>query len=68
MHDRRVPDARQVVAIERDVEGAERQPRVLVRGDRVAHARRENVAARANTDDGEKGEVTVAFDDLMRDA
>jgi hypothetical protein len=65
--DRRVSDARQVVAIERDVERAQRDDRVLVRADRVAQPRRQNVAARADADDGQIGEVSVALDDLMRD-
>jgi hypothetical protein len=65
--DRRVADAREVVAVERDVQGAERDGRVLVGADRVAQPDGQDVAARADTDDGETGEFTVAFDDLVRD-
>jgi len=38
-----------------------------VLADRIADARRERVAARADTDDGESGELSVALDDLVRD-
>ena len=66
-HDRRVADARQVVAVEGDVDGAERDRDAFMRADRIADARRECVAARADTDDGESGELSVALDDLVRD-
>ena len=66
-HDRRVSDSSQVVAIERDVDRAEWNVEPLVRPDRGLDAGRERVSARANTDDGEKREVTVALDDLVRD-
>jgi len=65
--DRRVADAREVVAVERDVERTEWDGRVLVRADRVAKPDGQDVAARADTDDGEAGEFAVAFDDLVRD-
>jgi len=38
-----------------------------MRADRIADARRECVAARADADDGEAGELAVALDDLVRD-
>jgi len=38
-----------------------------MRADRIADARRERVAARADTDDGESGEVAIALYDLVRD-
>jgi hypothetical protein len=66
-HDRRVPDAGQVVAVERDVDRAERDVGAFVRADRLADTGRERVTARADADDGESGEVTVALDDLVRD-
>ena len=65
--DRRVADAREVVAVERDVERTEWDGRVLVCADRVAKPDGQDVAARADTDDGEAGEFAVAFDDLVRD-
>ena len=65
--DRRVADAREVVPVERDVERTEGNGRVLVRADRVAKPDGQDVAARADTNDGETGEVAVAFDDLVRD-
>ena len=65
--DRRVADAREVVAVERDVERTEWDGRVLVRADRVAKPDGQDIAARADTDDGETGELAVAFDDLVRD-
>jgi hypothetical protein len=65
--DRRVADAREVVPIERDVERTEWNGRVLVRADGVAQPDGQDVAARADTDDGETGEFAVAFDDLVRD-
>ena len=66
-HDRRVADPSQIVAVEGDVDRAERDVDPLVRPDRPLNARRERVAARADADDREKGEVTVALDDLVRD-
>jgi len=66
-HHRRVADPCQVVAVESDVDRAERDIDTLIRADRRPNARREGVAARADTDDREKGEVTVALDDLVRD-
>src|SRR5438477_1062510 len=66
-HDRRVADSGQVVAVERDVDGPERDLGALVRPYRRLDARRERVAARANTDDGESGEVAIALHDLVRD-
>ena len=65
--DRGVADAREVVPVERDVERAERDGRVLVRADRVADPDRQDIAERADTNDGETGEFAVAFDDLVRD-
>jgi len=65
--DRRIADAREVVAVERDVQRAERDGRVLVGADRVAQPDGQDVAARADTDDGETGEFAVTFDDLVRD-
>src|SRR5438045_175241 len=49
--DRRVADARQVVAIKSDVDGAEREVDALVRADRRLDAGGERVTARADTDD-----------------
>ena len=66
-HDRCVADPGQVVAVERDVDRAQRDVNALVRPDRRLDARRERVAARANTDDGEMGKIPVALDDLVRD-
>jgi hypothetical protein len=66
-HHRRVSDARQVVAVERDIDRAERHVDALVGPDGGLDARRQRVATRADTDDGETGEVTVALDDLVRD-
>jgi hypothetical protein len=66
-HHRRVADARQVVAVQRDVDRTERDVYALIRADRRLDARGERVAARANTDDGQMGEVTVTLDDLVRD-
>ena len=66
-NDRRVADTREVVPVERDVERAERDGRILVRADRVAKPDGQDIAARAETDDGETGELAVAFDDLVRD-
>src|SRR5438132_4179711 len=67
-HHRRVADAREVVAVERDVKRAERDSDALVLADRVAQSLRERVATRADTDDGEGRKVTLALDDLVRDA
>ncbi len=66
-NDGRVADARQVVAIEGDVDRAERDVHTLVRPDRCLDAGGERVTARPNADDGQKGEVTVTLDDLVRD-
>jgi len=66
-HHRRVADSGQVVAVERDVDGAERDQGALVRPNRRLDAGRERVAARANADDGESGEIAIALDDLVRD-
>jgi len=66
-HHRRVSDTRQVVAVERDVDGAEGYIGPLIRAYCRLNARRERVTARANADDGEKREITVALDDLVRD-
>src|SRR5258706_90432 len=68
VHDRRIADAREVVAVERDVEGAQRHDRVLVLADRLTHADGEDVAARADADDGEGGKLAVALADLVSDA
>jgi hypothetical protein len=65
--DRRIADAREIVAVERDVERAERNGRVLVRAYRIAKPDGQDVAARADTDDGETREFAVAFDDLVSD-
>jgi hypothetical protein len=64
---RRVADAGQIVAVERDVDRAEGNVHTVVRPDRRLNAGGKRVAARANTDDGQGGEVAVALDDLMRD-
>jgi len=56
--DRRVADACEVVAVERDVERPEWDRR---------DPDRQDIAARADTNDGETGEFAVAFDDLVRD-
>jgi len=53
-HDRRIADPSQVVAVERDVDRAERNVDALVRPDRVTDPGCERVAARANPDDGEE--------------
>jgi hypothetical protein len=66
-NDRRVADTCEIVPVKRDVERAERDGRVLVRADRVAQPDGQDVAARTDTDDGEAGELAVAFDDLVRD-
>ena len=66
-HHRRVADSGQVVAVERDVDGAERDQGALVRPNRRLDAGRERVAARPDTDDGESGEVAIALYDLVRD-
>jgi len=66
-HDRRVADPRQVVSIKRDVDGAERYVDALVRPDGGLDSGGERIPARANTDDGENREITVALDDLVRD-
>jgi hypothetical protein len=65
--DRRVADACEVVAVQGDIEGTERDGRILVRADRVAQPDGQDVAARTDTNDGETGEFAVAFDDLVRD-
>ena len=51
--DRGVADAREIVAVQRDVERAEWHRRVLVRADRIAQPCGQHVAARPDTDDGE---------------
>src|SRR5207245_4825588 len=65
--DRRVADARQVVAIERDVDGAERHGDALVLADGLAQPRRQDVTTRADADDAGRPEIAVALDDLMSD-
>ena len=65
--DRRVSDSSEVVAVERDVYRAEGNVHALVRTDGRLDTGRQRVTPRANTDDGENGEVTVALDDLVRD-
>ncbi len=66
-HDGRVADARQIVAIKRDVDRAEGDIDALVRADGRLNAGGERVTTRADTDDGEKGEVAITLDDLVRD-
>jgi hypothetical protein len=66
-HDRCVADPCQIVAVQGDVDRAERDVDAFVRSDRRLDARRERVPARANADDGENGEVAVTLDDLVRD-
>jgi hypothetical protein len=66
-NDRRVADAGQVVAVQRDVYRTERDVDAFVRPDCRLDARRERVTARANTDDGEMGKIPIALDDLVRD-
>lgn len=68
VHDRRVPDAREVVPIQRDVEGAQGCVDAFMRADRVTQARGEVVAARADADDRERRDIVVALDDLVSDA
>src|SRR5438132_4578308 len=65
--DGRVADAREVVAVQRDVQSTERHLDTLVRPDRVAQPLRKRIPARANANDGEGGEVALALDDLVRD-
>ena len=64
---RRVPDTRQVVAVESDIDRAQRDQGAFVGADGGLDACRERVAARANTDDGEKREVPIALYDLVGD-
>jgi len=66
-HHRRVADTRQIVTVEGDIDRAERKIDAFVRAYGLANARRERIAARANPDDREKGEIAVALDDLVRD-
>ena len=66
-HHRCVTDARQVVAIQGDIDRAEREIDAFVQTDGVADAGGERVAARADADDGEEREITVPLDDLVRD-
>jgi hypothetical protein len=63
-----VLDTGQIVAVERDVERAERQVDALVALDLIVEARGDEVAARADTDEREGGKIAVPFDDLVRDA
>src|SRR5207247_276060 len=58
---------RQVVSIKRDVDGAERYVDALVRPNGGLDSGGERIPTRANTDNGEKREVTVTLDDLVRD-
>ena len=64
---RRVPDTRQVVAVESDIDRAQRDQGAFVGADGGLDACRERVAACANADDGESGEIAIALDDLVRD-
>jgi len=66
-HHRRVADARQVVAVERDIDRAERKIDAFVRAYGLANPRGERVATRADADDREKGKIALALDDLVRD-
>jgi hypothetical protein len=66
-HHRRIADTREVVAIQSDIDGAQGKIDALVRANGVADPRRESIAARADADDREKGEIAVALDDLVRD-
>ena len=61
-------DAGQVVAIQRDVERAERQVDALIASDRLVEPRGDEIAARADADERESGKIAVSFDDLVRDA
>jgi len=63
-----VTDAGQIVAVQRDVEGAERQVRPLVAADGLVEPRGDEIAARADTDECEGGKIAVPFDDLVCDA
>jgi hypothetical protein len=63
-----VADASQIIAVERDVERADRQVDALVAADRLVEPRGDEIAARADTDEREGGKIAVPFDDLMRDA
>ena len=64
---RRVADSGQVVAVERDIDRSQRDQGAFVGADGGLDACRERVAARANADDGESGEIAIALDDLVRD-
>src|SRR5204863_5480533 len=66
-HHRRVTDASQIVAIERDIERAERQVDAFVTADRFLEPRGDEITARANADERESGKIAIPFDDLMRD-
>ena len=57
-----------VVAVEGDVEGAERKLDARALGDQPAQALRDRHAARMDADEGGPVEVGVALDDLVRDA
>ena len=61
-------DAGQIVAVERDVERAERQIDALVAADGFVQPGGDEIAARADTDEREGGKIAVPFDDLVRDA
>ena len=66
-HHRRVADARQVVAVERDIDRAERKIDAFVRAYGLTDPRGERVATRADADDREKGKIALTLDDLVRD-
>jgi len=63
-----MPDARQVIPVQRDIEGAERHADVLIPADGLMQARRDQIAARPDADQSEGGGIGVPLDDLVRDA
>jgi hypothetical protein len=63
-----VTDAGQIVAVQRDIERAEGQVDAFVPADRIVKACGDQVAARADTDECERGKIAIPFDDLVRDA
>ena len=63
-----MPDAGQIVAVQRDVERAERQVDALIAADRFVEPGGEEIAARADPYEREGGKIAIPFDDLVRDA
>jgi len=63
-----VADPREVVAIQGDVERSERKVDALVAADRLVQPRGDEIAARADANERETGEIAVPFDDLVCDA